>query len=94
VRTVELWRTDSCRTTTTTARQSSLDVDRRRYRLQRRSRAQAKTKKTPQEQAGYLIGQVRMFLNSKEAVKSAQYVLSNIDANSHAAKDLKKQFGQ
>lgn len=55
---------------------------------------QAKTRKTSQEQADYLVSQARMFLNSKEyqeAVKSAQYVLSNIDANSPAAKDLLEQ---
>ena len=52
---------------------------------------QAKTMKTPQEQADYLVGQAKLFLSSKEykeAIQSAQYVLSNVDANSQEAKAL------
>lgn len=51
----------------------------------------AQALKTPQEQANYLIAQAQAFLNSKryqDAVQTAQYVLSQIDSNSQAAKDL------
>ncbi len=51
----------------------------------------AQALKTPQEQANYLIGQAEGFLSSKsyqDAVEAAQYVLSKIDSNSQAAKDL------
>ena len=54
----------------------------------------AKTLKTPQEQANYLISQAKAFLNSKqyqEAVKIAQHVLSNVDNNSQAAQDILAQ---
>jgi hypothetical protein len=47
--------------------------------------------KTVQEQANYLISQAQAFYNSKEfqqAIQAAQYVLSNLDKNSQAAKDL------
>ena len=42
--------------------------------------------KTPEEQANYLVSQAKAFMNSKEfaeATKTAQYVLSNVDSNSH-----------
>ena len=47
--------------------------------------------KTVQEKADYLIKQAEAFYNSKEfqkAIETAQYVLSNLDANSQPAKDL------
>ena len=51
----------------------------------------AQTLKTPQEQADYLVGQANAFLASKQyndAVASAQQVLSKIDPQSKAAKDV------
>ena len=54
----------------------------------------AKTLKTPEQQADYLVGQAQRFVNSEdyqEAVKTAKYVLSSIDASSQPAKDLLKQ---
>jgi hypothetical protein len=47
--------------------------------------------KTVQEKADYLVKQANVFYNSKEfqqAIQTAQYVLSNLDNNSQAAKDL------
>lgn len=47
--------------------------------------------KTVQEKANYLISQAQAFYNSKEfqgAIELGQYVLSNLDQNSQAAKDL------
>ena len=47
--------------------------------------------KTVQEKVDYLVQQADAFYNSKEfqqAVETAQYVLSNLDKNSQAAKDL------
>ena len=51
----------------------------------------AKTLKTPEEQANYLVSQAKAFVNSKEfaeATKIAQYVLSNVDSNSQAARQV------
>ncbi|MDD4900218.1 MAG: hypothetical protein PHT31_01960 [Candidatus Omnitrophica bacterium] len=51
----------------------------------------SQTLKTVQEKANYLIQQAQAFYNSKEfqqAIQTAQYVLSNLDANSQSAKDL------
>ena len=51
----------------------------------------AKTLKTPEQQADYLVSQAQAFVNSEdhqEAIKTAQYVLSSVDAHSHAATDL------
>jgi hypothetical protein len=47
--------------------------------------------KTVQEKANYLIQQAQAFYSSKnfkQAVDTAQYVLSNLDKNSQPAKDL------
>ena len=47
--------------------------------------------KTVQEKADYLMKQAQAFYNSQEfqqAIQTAQYVLSNLDKNSQAAKDL------
>jgi hypothetical protein len=52
---------------------------------------QAQTLKTTDEKVQYLIGQANAFLSSKEfdqAIKTAQYVLSNLDANSADAKSI------
>ncbi len=54
----------------------------------------AKTLKTPERQADYLVSQTRAFVNSEdyqEAIKTAHYVLSSVDAHSHAATDLLEQ---
>lgn len=51
----------------------------------------AQALKTVQEKVDYLMNQAEAFYNSKEfqqAIKTAQYVLSNLDRNSQAAKDL------
>ena len=51
----------------------------------------AQALKTVQEKADYLMNQAEAFYNSKEfqqAIQTAQYVLSNLDKNSQAAKDL------
>lgn len=51
----------------------------------------SKAKTTVEEQAKYLIQQANNFINSDnfdEAIKTAKYVLSNLDANSIAAKDI------
>jgi hypothetical protein len=55
---------------------------------------QAKELGTPEQQAQYLVGQAKAFLNSKEyqeAIKTAQYVLTNIEADSQEAKDVLEQ---
>jgi hypothetical protein len=57
----------------------------------------AKTLTVPQEQVNYLVGQAQAFLSSKnyqEAIKTAQYVLSNVDANAQAAKDVLEKATQ
>jgi hypothetical protein len=54
----------------------------------------ARTLKTPEQQADYLVSRAQAFMNSKdyqEAVKTAQYVLASIDVNSQAAKELLEQ---
>lgn len=51
----------------------------------------SKAKTTVEEQAKYLIQQANSFVSSDnfdEAIKTAKYVLSNLDANSTAAKDI------
>jgi hypothetical protein len=51
----------------------------------------SQTLKTVQEKADYMIKQAEAFYNSKEykqAIDTAQYVLSNLDNNSQPAKDL------
>ena len=51
----------------------------------------AKTLKTPERQADYLVSQTQAFVNSEdyqEAIKTAHYVLSSVDTHSHAATDL------
>ena len=52
---------------------------------------QSKTKGSVDEQAKYLISQANAFVNSQkfdEAIKSAKYVLANLDANSQEAKSI------
>ncbi len=54
----------------------------------------AKTLKTSEQQADYLVSQTRTFVNSEnyqEAIKTAQYVLLSVDTHSHAATDLLEQ---
>ncbi len=54
----------------------------------------AQTLQTPQEQADYLIGQAKVFLDSKnyqEATATARYVLAKVDHNSQQAKELLQQ---
>ncbi len=54
----------------------------------------AKTLQTPKQQTDYLVGQARAFVKSEdyqEMIKTAQYVLSSVDAHSHAAINLLKQ---
>ena len=51
----------------------------------------SKAKATVEEQAKFLIQQANSFVNSDnfdEAIKTAKYILSNLDANSTAAKDI------
>jgi hypothetical protein len=51
----------------------------------------AKTLKTLEQQADYLVSRAQAFVNSEdyqEAIKTAQYVLSSVDAHSRAAADL------
>ena len=51
----------------------------------------AKTLKTPERQADYLVSQAQVFVKSEdyqEAIKTAQYVLSSVDTHSQAATDL------
>jgi len=53
--------------------------------------AQSKTMKTADDQAKHLVGQANAFINSKnfdEAIKTAQYILSNLDQNSADAKSI------
>ena len=52
---------------------------------------ESKSKGTVQQQADYLVGQAKAFLSSKnydQAMTVAQHVLSNLDQNSQAAKDV------
>jgi outer membrane PBP1 activator LpoA protein len=52
---------------------------------------QSKTQGTVQQQADYLVGQAKAFLNEKnydQAMATANHVLSNLDQNSQAAKDI------
>ena len=52
---------------------------------------QARSLKTPQAQADYLLGQARLFLEAKdyqEATKTAQYVLSSVDSQSKEAEKI------
>ena len=52
---------------------------------------QSKSMKTVEEQAKYLVGQANAFVNSKDfdqAIQTAKYVLSNLNANSQEAKDV------
>ena len=54
----------------------------------------AKTLKTPEQQADYLVNRAQAFAKSEdyqEAIATAQYVLSSVDAHSHAATDLLEQ---
>jgi len=54
----------------------------------------AKTLKTPEQQANYLVSQTQAFVKSEdyqEAIKTAHYVLSSVDTHSHAATDLLEQ---
>ena len=47
--------------------------------------------KTVQEKVNYLVDQANAFVSSKEfeeAIKTAQYILSNFDQNSQKAKDI------
>lgn len=51
----------------------------------------SKAKATVEAQAKYLIQQANSFINSDnfdEAIKTAKYVLSNLDADSTAANDI------
>ncbi|MCM8773491.1 MAG: hypothetical protein NC820_01990 [Candidatus Omnitrophica bacterium] len=51
----------------------------------------AETLNTVQEKINYLIKQAEAFYNSKEfqqAIQIAQYILNNLDKDSHSAKDL------
>ena len=52
---------------------------------------QARTLKTPEEQANYLLSQAQAFLNSKkyqEATKTAQHVASNFQTHAEEAKTI------
>jgi hypothetical protein len=54
----------------------------------------AKTLATPEQQGNYLVNQMQGFVNSgdyQEAVKTAQYMLSSVDAHSHEAMGLLAQ---
>ncbi len=54
----------------------------------------AKTLKTPERQADYLVSQAQAFVKSEdyqEAIKTAQYVVASVDARSQAAKGLLEQ---
>ena len=51
----------------------------------------SKAKTSVEAQAKYLVGQANGFINSgqfDEAIKTAKYVLSNLDSNSTAAQDI------
>lgn len=53
--------------------------------------AQSKSLATVDEQVKYLVGQANAFVSSKnyeQAVQTAQYVLSSLDANSQEAKSI------
>lgn len=55
---------------------------------------QSKAKGSVQEQVNYLAAQAKSFVNSKnfdEAVNVANYILTNLDKNSQAAKDILMQ---
>ena len=57
----------------------------------------AKTLRTSQQQADYLVTQAKAFLGVKdytEAVKTMQYVLASIDINSQPAKEVLDQARQ
>ena len=52
---------------------------------------QSKAKGSVQAQVDYLVSQANAFINGKnfdEAVKTAQYVLSNLDKDAQGAKDI------
>ena len=52
---------------------------------------QSQSKGTPQQQADYLVGQANAFLSSKnydQAMAVANHVLTNLDQNSQAAKNI------
>ncbi len=52
---------------------------------------QAETKQTVDEKVDYLVGQANAFINSQEfneAIKTAQYILSNLDKDSEKAKSI------
>ncbi len=54
----------------------------------------AKTLKTPERQADYLVSRAQAFVNSEdyqEAIKTAQYVLLSVDSRSLAAAGLLEQ---
>jgi hypothetical protein len=54
----------------------------------------AKTMQTPQEQAQYLVGQAKAFINSDEfqnAIDVLQYVLASVDRDNPQAKALLEQ---
>jgi hypothetical protein len=51
----------------------------------------SKAKATVEAQAKYLVAQANGFINSDqfdEAIKTAKYVISNLDSNSTAAQDI------
>ncbi|MFA5038676.1 MAG: hypothetical protein WC732_03240 [Candidatus Omnitrophota bacterium] len=53
--------------------------------------AQAQTMQSVNQKVDYLAGQANMFLDSREyseALKTANYILSNVDSNSQQAKDI------
>jgi len=55
---------------------------------------QARTLKTPGQQADYLVSQAQGFVKSEdyqEAIKTAQYVLSSVEPKSQAANDVLEQ---
>jgi len=52
---------------------------------------QTKTMKTVEEKVNYLVGQANAFISSKEfdqAIRTAQYILSNLDKESAAAESI------
>lgn len=54
----------------------------------------ARTLKTPEQQADYLVSRTQAFVDSEdyqEAIKTAQYVLVSVDSRSRAATDLLEQ---
>ncbi len=57
----------------------------------------AKTLKTPEEQANYLLGQAKAFLNSKEyaeAQKTAQYVIAHFSDKASEAQAILARAGE